>query len=126
MRVGWPRYLLALFAALFFAHSAMAAVRVCGLQMTGQQHAPMPMFDPGGSKNLCPEASREANCIAHFSQIYSSDEQTAPSGARAISVAPPRFLHRVWFPVGLGRFIIASASSGVNPSLTILFGNLRI
>lgn len=126
MRPGRIRYLIVFFAAMFLANNAMASARACMVQLAAQEHTAIRSFNSGGDEHLCPEADSAANCLAHCTQSYKSDEQRYFFDAPAVAVAPPLLLHRAWFPVGPRRLVIASAPTVVGTPLTILFGNLRI
>ena len=126
MRSGRIRYLLAFFAAMFVANNAVASARACMVQMAAQEHTAIQVLYSGGDEHLCPEADSAANCLAHCTQSYKSDQQNLSFDAPAVAVAPPLSLHRAWIPIELRRLVIASAPPVVGLPLTILFGNLRI
>ncbi|MGB5081266.1 MAG: hypothetical protein WBO23_11045 [Burkholderiales bacterium] len=122
------RYPLIFFAAMFLANGAVAAARACIVGPAAQEHTAIQVLATGGDEDLCPEADSAAKCLAHFTQIYDiydSELQNLSSNAPAVAVAP-FLLHRVWFPVGARRLVIASAPPVVGPPLTILFRNFRI
>ncbi len=126
MKPARIRYLLVIFAAMFLANNAVASARACMVQLAAQEHTAIRSLDTSADEHLCPEADSAANCLAHCTQSYKSDEQRYSFDAPAVAVAPPLLLHRAWFPIEPRRLAIASAPTVVGPSLTILFGNLRI
>ena len=111
---------------MFLANNAVASARACIMLMAAQEHTAIQALGSGGDEHLCPEADSAANCLAHCTQSYKSDEQRYSFDAPAVAVAPPLLLHRAWFPIEPKRLVIASAPPVVGPPLTILFGNLRI
>jgi len=126
MRSGRIRYLLAFFAAMFVANNAVASARACMVQMAAQEHTAIQVLYSGGDEHLCPEADSAANCLAHCTQSYKSDQQNLSFDAPAIVFASPLSLHRAGFPVRPRSLDLAVAPPVVGPPLTILFGNLRI
>src|SRR3990172_65191 len=127
MRLGRMRYLLVFFAAMFLANNAVASARACMVQLAADEHTAIRILDSSDNENLCPEADNSAaNCLAHCTQSYKSDQQNLFFDATAIVFAPPLSLHRAWIPIEPRPLVIASAPPVVGPSLTILFGNLRI
>jgi len=126
MKPARIRYLLFIFAAMFLANNAVASARACMVQLAAQEHTAIQVLDSGGDEHLCPEADSAANCLAHCTQSYKSDQQRYSFDAPAVAVAPPLSLHRAWFPIKPRRLVIAPAPPVVGPPLTILFGNLRI
>lgn len=125
MKLARIRYLVVFFAAMFLANNAVASSRACMVQMAVQEHAAIQVLEAGGDKNLCPEADGAANCLAHCTQSYKSEQQNLSFDVPAIAVAPPLSLHRARFAVEPRRLVIASAQPVVGPPLTILFRNLR-
>ena len=119
--------MLVFFAAMFLANNAVAFARACMVHLDAQEHTAIRVLESGGDEHVCPEADSAANCLVHCTQSYKSDErQLSFDAPAAAAVAPPLSLHRVWIPVEPRRLVIASAPPVVGPSLTILFGNLRI
>jgi len=111
---------------MFLANNAVAATRACMVQLAAQEHTAIRSLDTSGDEQLCPEADSAANCLAHCTQSYKSDQQNLSFDASAIVFALPVSLHRAWVPIGPRRLVIASAPPVVGPPLTLLFGNLRI
>ena len=126
MKLRRLRYLVAFFAAMFLANNAVAGGRACMVALAVEEHPAIRVLDSGGDEHLCPEADSAANCLAHCTQSYKSDQQNSSFDAPAIVFAPPLSLHRAWFPVRLTPLVLAVAPPVVGPPLTILFGNLRI
>ena len=126
MRLGRIRYLIVFFAVMFLANNAAAAARACMVALAAEEHTAIQVLDSGGDEHLCPEADSAANCLAHCTQSYKSDQQNVSFDVPAIVFAPPLSLHRAWVPIEPRRLVTASAQPVVGPPLTILFGNLRI
>ena len=94
------RYLLVIFAVMFLANNAVASARACMVQLAADEHTAIRILDSSGNENLCPEAdSAAANCLAHCTQSYKSDQQNLSFDTPAVAVAPPLSLHRAWIPI---------------------------
>ena len=127
MRPRRIRYLLVFFAAMFLVNNAVASARACMVTLAAEEHTAIRVLDTGSGENLCPEADdAAANCLAHCTQSYKSDQQNFSFDVPAVVSAPPLSLYRAWIPIEPRRLVIASAQPVVGPPLTILFGNLRI
>ena len=115
------------FVVMFLANNAVASSRACMVQLAAEEHTAIQVLDSSGNENLCPEADNvAANCLAHCTQSYKSDQQNFSFDVPAVVFAPPLSLHRAWVPIEPRRLVSASAPLVVGPPLTILFGNLRI
>lgn len=110
---------------MFLGNNAVAAARACMVELGAQEHTAIRVLDSGGDEHACPEADSAANCLAHCTQSYKSDQQNLSFDVPAVIIAPPPSVHRAWFPVEPERLVIASAALVVGPPLTILFRNLR-
>lgn len=126
MKTGRIRYLLVFFAALLLANHALASARACMAQLAAQERTAILAPDCGGVEHSCPEARIAADCLAHCTPSYKSDEQRPLSDFPASAIAPPSIPNQGEFLPVPGWRVTAPAPPVVGPPLTIRFRNLRI
>ncbi len=120
------RYLLVFLVAIFTVNSIAAAARACTFSQVRAEHTAIQLRDAGGDELNCSESDFATGCVTHCAQDARSGEQKAPADLPLPAFAPPSTV--VYFssrpaPIPLP---VASSQLIVGPSLTILFGHLRI
>ena len=127
MKSDWIRYWFLVFAALFVAGNAAAAVRACMVGPGGHESATSQLRDAGGDQSLCPNPDDAPRCFAHCTQTQSvsNDAQSIASDASRLVPIVQAGVTRL--PRMQARLLaVAPAPPAAGPPLTILFHNLRI
>ncbi|MGE5338244.1 MAG: hypothetical protein ACM3PU_10465 [Gemmatimonadota bacterium] len=126
MRIQRLRYLLILVLALFTLNGVAGVARACALNQAAQPHTVNHSSAAGGDSHPCPDNLGSQSCFAHGVQDTKSADQKATSDLPPLVTAPPFRIIRISVPPerAVRRVILARPDFG--PSLTILFGNLRI
>jgi hypothetical protein len=124
MRLQRIRCLLVFVLALFMVNSVAAAARACTLTQVRHEHSTIQLLQ-ASVERACPEATATL-CGTHCLQEAKSAEVKAPVDSPAALIAPLfTFIHSTVRPEP-AHLPVAIAQVIVGPSLTILFGNLRI
>jgi hypothetical protein len=120
------RRLALFFAAMFVASSVAASARACIEGVSAPAHKTVQVADAGGEQHVCPDVDDATGGQTHCSQNHKNDDpKFSKDVPPAVVFAAAPAVVRVWFdPVLAVESIPSQPSTG--PSLTILFGNLRL
>jgi hypothetical protein len=126
MKVGAMRRLALFFAAMFVANGVAASARACIEGLSAPRHETVQVADAGGQHHVCPDADDAAGDQTHCSQNHKNDDPKFSKDVPLADVcAAAPAVSRAWFDPVL---VVESRASepSIGPSLTILFGNLRL
>ena len=120
------RKLALFFAAMFVAGSVAASARACIEGLSAPRHETVQVADAGGQQHFCPDAGDAAGGHTHCSENHKNDDPKFSKDVppAVVFAAAPTVSHAWFDPVPI---VLSSASQpSTGPSLTILFGNLRL
>lgn len=126
MKARLMRRLASFLAAMFVASSVAASARACIEGLSTPRNETIGFAVASGPHHACPDTGDAADGQSHCSQNHKNDDPkfTKDVPPALVFAAAPTAAH-VWFDPVLSVVSIHSQPSN-GPSLTILFGNLRL